>query len=155
MSSRVHDDIWTPPPTWSVCPVIHRLSGLASSAMTPLISSGYPGRFSGLQSPSALSICSSVILSPPGMYLAAASATLESRENRRLRNELTVHVRFDSTWCDAIDGDISRSKIVGETSHHALDSRLGSRVDAVTWNTLPSPSFVNTDQFNIVRARTF
>ena len=78
----------------------------------------------------------------------------ESLASKR-RNELTVHVRFDSTWCDTIHGDISRSEIVGETSHHALNSRFGSRIDAMTWNTLHKPPYVNNDPLNMVRARTF
>ena len=77
---KVHEDIWAPPPTCNVCPVIHWLSGLANKAITPLMSLGTPGRPSGLQALRTLSISSSVICSPPRMYLAAASATHHENE---------------------------------------------------------------------------
>jgi hypothetical protein len=134
---NVHEDIWAPPPTFSVCPVIHWLSELANKAITPLISSGEPGRPSGLQSLSTLSICSSVNLSPPGMYLAAASAVRRDRERRdQSENELTVHICFNSTWSNTIHSDISRSKIIGKTTNHILNSRFGSPIDTMSWNTL-------------------
>ena len=71
------------------------------------------------------------------LRIARMRKEVDSTRKHPGKSSLTVHVSFDTTRSNTIDSNISRAKIVGQTSHHPLDSRFRSAVDAMTRDALP------------------